>query len=430
MDSTEPPPSTMIGLLILSVILIILSMIFSASESAFLSVNKLRLRFLRNQKNKKAIRVGKLLDNKEKLLNSILIGNNIVNISLSAIITSLALQIFGNTGIGYATAVVTIFLLIFGEIAPKTFGSHHPEGVAFVFAPFIQLVTIILHPLVFIFTGVSRLLAKIFGINFAQKRVSFTEEEIKQFIQVGEEEGILKSGEKTMMHRVFKFTDLSARDIMIPRTKITAIQIKATYNSIIELSQKSHLSRFPVYDKDLDDIKGVLYMKDVLFLYNKDEQFEVKKIMRPPLYILDNKKMSSIQQILDDNKESMAIVLDEYSGTAGLLTKEDIAEEIFGNIYDEYDATDIPEIDKKSPTEAILSGSARLIDVSELLGIKLHSDNFETINGYLTEKYDGFPNVGTEIKVDNCVFKIIDSTDRKINKVNVKKQGAIYDNNI
>ena len=255
--------SSMTGLLILAVVLILLSMIFSASESAFLSINKLRLRLLRNKKDKRAIRAGKLLDKKEKLLNTILVGNNIVNIALSAIITSIALELFGSAGVGYATVIVTILLLIFGEITPKTIGTRHPEGVAFLLAPLIKFFGWIFTPVVFILTKVTRLIASVFGVKFSEKKVSFTEEEIKQFIQVGEEEGVLQAGEKTMMHRVFKFTDLSAKEIMVPRTKITAIPMDITYQKLIELSQKSHLSRFPVYNKDLDDIKGILYMKDV-----------------------------------------------------------------------------------------------------------------------------------------------------------------------
>ena len=415
--------SSITGLLILAVVLILLSMIFSASESAFLSINKLRLRLLRNKKDKRAIRAGKLLDKKEKLLNTILVGNNIVNIALSAIITSIALELFGSAGVGYATVIVTILLLIFGEIAPKTIGTRHPEGVAFLLAPLIKFFGWIFIPVVFVLTKVTRLIASVFGVKFTDKKVSFTEEEIKQFIQVGEEEGVLQAGEKTMMHRVFKFTDLSAKEIMVPRTKITAIPMDITYQKLIELSQKSHLSRFPVYNKDLDDIKGILYMKDVFCKGLDESSFNVKEVLRPPLFILETKKMSSIRQMLEENHESMAVVLDEYSGTAGILTTEDISEEIFGSIYDEYDSIDIPEIEKKSSEEATLSGSARLIDVYETLGIKLDSKNYETINGYLTELYDGFPEKDTVIKDRDCIFTILDSTDRKINKVQIKKIG-------
>ena len=417
--------SSITGLLILAVVLILLSMIFSASESAFLSINKLRLRLLRNKKDKRAIRAGKLLDKKEKLLNTILVGNNIVNIALSAIITSIALELFGSAGVGYATVIVTILLLIFGEITPKTIGTRHPEGVVFLFAPLIKFFSWIFTPVVFILTKVTRLIASVFGVKFSEKKVSFTEEEIKQFIQVGEEEGVLQAGEKAMMHRVFKFTDLSAKEIMVPRTKITAIPMDITYQKLIELSQKSHLSRFPVYNKDLDDIKGILYMKDVFCKGFDESNFNIKEVLRSPLFILETKKMSSIRQMLEENHESMAVVLDEYSGTAGILTTEDISEEIFGSIYDEYDSIDIPEIEKKSESEAILSGSARLIDVNEILGTNLESKNYETINGYLTELFDGFPENNTEIQDDVCVFKILDSTDRKINKVQIKKREEV-----
>ena len=226
--------------LLIALILILLSMIFSASESAFLSVNKLRIRFLRNKKHKGALRAGSLLDNKERLLNTVLVGNNIVNIAITAILTSFSLDLFGPSGVGIATVISTIVLLIFGEITPKTLGSKHPEPIVFTLSPVLFFFSILLKPLVVIFTFISRLLARMFGIRFNETKVSFTEDEIKTLIEVGEEEGILESGEKRMMHRVFKFTDLAAKDIMVPRTEIIFVSLSATYSDIIELSQKSH----------------------------------------------------------------------------------------------------------------------------------------------------------------------------------------------
>ena len=340
MDPDIPPSNNFWFLIIIAAVCIFLSMTFSATESAFLAVNKLRIQSLKNQKNKRAMRVWHLLQDKERLINTLLVGNNIVNIIISSILAYIALELFGSAGIGIATFVATMVLLIFGEITPKTIATHHPESISFFFSGFIYVLEILLYPLVLLFTGFSRCFLKIFGINTKEKKISFTEEEIKTFIDVGSEQGVINKNEKTMMHRVFKFTDLAARDIMTPRKNIKAIPVTATYTQVIELSQRFLISRFPVYKNDIDDIVGILYIKDLLFYTIKDvNDFSVQKVMRPPLFILETKKMSGIQQMLKDNHQSMAIVVDEYAGTDGVLTSEDIAREIFGPIADEYKPT-------------------------------------------------------------------------------------------
>ncbi len=422
MNTAEPPQDSLWGLLILCAVLILLSIIFSASEIAFLSINKLRLRFLRNKKDKKALRAGKLLDKKQHLLHTLLIGNNIVNIALSSIVTSIALSLFGKSGIGIATALVTIILLVFGEITPKTIGTHHPETIAFAFSGIIRFFTLVLKPFVLFFTGLSSFILKILKITPPEKAVSFTEEEIKHLIEIGEEEGILDSHEKNMMHRVFKFTDLSAKDIMIPRTQITAIPMHASFNAVIELSQKTRLSKFPVYKTSIDDIQGVLHLKDMLRFAQNKHLFSIKDCMRRPLFILETRKMSSIQQMLREHNQSIAIVLDEYAGTAGLLTMEDIAQEIFGTMYDEYDSSALPEIQKKSETEFILSGNARLIDIAEKTGVHLQSDFYETVAGYISEKFDNLPEIGTIVKDEHASLTVLDMTDRRVLQVLLRKE--------
>ncbi len=280
----------MIFLLIAAVILILLSLSFSAAESAFLSINKLRVRSLRNQKNRRAVRVWKLLCNKERLINTLLVGNNIVNITLSSIITYISLRLFGKAGVGIATFVATLLLLVFGEISPKTFATRHPEAIAFFFSGFIQVLEVILSPVVFILTGFSSGLLLLLKVDTKKKELSFTEEEIKTLIEVGSEQGVIENDEKNMMHRVFKFKDLAAKDIMIPRKNIRAIPLDATYSQVIEISERYSVSRFPVYKKDIDDIVGILYLKDLLFYMHEPQNFSAQKVMRPPLFILATKK--------------------------------------------------------------------------------------------------------------------------------------------
>lgn len=401
-------------LLLLAVVLILFSMFFSASESAFLSVNKLRIRFLRKNKVKKAVRAGKLLDKKDKLINTVLVGNNIVNIALSAIITAIALDLFGASGVLPATFIITIILLIFGEILPKTIASTYPEKAVFFFSPIVSFFMLLFRPIVFILTAISHGIIRLLHIKQTNKSISFTEDEIRNFIDVGEEEGVIESGEKKMLHRVFKFTDLAARDIMIPRTKIIGAKLNASYRDVLELSERSRLSRFPVWKDNNDDIIGILYIKDVLFYSDRVENFSVHSIMREPIFIPETKKMSAIQQVLRENKQSIAIVLDEYSGTAGLLTTEDIAKELFGTLSDEYVRPTFQLFKQINENEAIVSGATRLIDLSEKTGLSLKSDNCETIAGYLSEKLDRIPQVGDCYRIDGWSFTVTEADDKQV----------------
>lgn len=428
---SEPPPalaadsaavSGLAGLLLAVVVLIILSMIFSSSESAFLSINRLRIRFLRSKKDRGAIRVGRLLDRKEQLLNTVLVGNNIVNIAITALLTSLALQLFGSSGVGIATLVSTVVLLIFGEITPKTVGSRHPEPVAFLFSGLISFSMKLFSPLVFVFSGFARLASRALGIKSNQKTVSFTEDEIKNFIDVGEEEGVLEQDEKRMMHRVFRFTDLAAKDIMVPRTKIVAISLTTSYHSIIELAQQSRLSRFPVYRQNLDDIVGVLYIKDMMFYQGKSDNFFVQDIMRPPLYIVGTKKMSSVQQMLRENRQSLAVVIDEYSGTDGILTTEDISREIFGTVGDEFYQARMPQTVELAQGEALVDGAIRLTEVAERFGCSLHSEFYETLGGYLSEKLDKVPVEGDFYREQGMLFTVKEADATRILTIHVKQE--------
>ncbi|HZK19554.1 MAG TPA: hemolysin family protein [Treponemataceae bacterium] len=426
MDS-RPPLDTIIHLLIIAFVLILLSMLFSASESAFLSVNKLRIRFLRNKRNKHAIRTGRLLDNKEKLLNTILIANNIVNISLTTILATIAFTLWGTRGIVIATLVSTLLLLVFGEIAPKTLGTKYAEKLSFSVALFIQILQKILAPLVCIFTSTSRFFASLFGIKLSKPQESFTEEDIKTFLEVGEEEGVLNHGEKDMMHRVFKFTDLQAKDIMVPRTEIVFVSLDSTYKEIIELSQKSRVSRFPVLGRNnnIDDIQGVLYMKDVLSYSRTQKSFSVKRGMRQPLFILETKKMSTIQQLLRNKNHTIAIVLDEYSGTAGLLTKEDITREIFGSIGDEFDiASNQPKFPTIKAQTGIIDGNTRLIDIQEALSISLHSSFYDTIAGYILEQLGRIPRIGDSISVQGWTFTVQEMLGHRVRQVYMQENSV------
>ncbi len=412
------------GLLFLSVILLLLSTLFSISESSFLGINKLRLRILKNKKDKRAVRAGKLLEKKELLINTLLVANDLVNILLSSIITALAIRFFGEKGVGLATFVVTVFLLIFGEITPKTLSTRNPDAIAYRLSLFVSIVVKLLRPIVFIFTFVSRIALRIKGIKVEKNKESYTQEDIRSFIDAGAETGILEKGEDTMMTRVFKFSDLEAQSIMIPRTAIIALKDTSTYGQVLEIAQRTRFSYFPVYGENIDDIKGILYLKDLL-KYSADN-FNIQAVMRPPLFIPGTKKISSVHHVFRERNESMAIVIDEYSGTDGVITKEDIVRQIFGKRPSSTpwrNQASLSEIENK--TSFTLDGTTLLKDLKELLGVELVSDINETLGGWITERLGRLAMPYDSVTFQNIVFTVEDINKRRIKTVRVERRAQI-----
>lgn len=381
---------------------------------------------MREKGDKRATQAGKLLERKEELLNMLLVGNEIVNVALSVTLTAIFLRLFGSAGLPIATFIATVLLLIFGEITPKSVTTSHPETCAFALSGFVKIFFYILRPFVVFFTFISRVILRIFGISTKKKAVSFTEDEIKTLIDVGGEEGVLEAGEKKMMSRVFKFTDLNATDIMIPRLKVICIDPGMSYRDVVQLSERTRLSKFPVYENDdIDNIIGVLYVKDMLFFTEVRDEFSVRRVMRPPLFIPGTTKMSSIQELLHENHQSFAIVIDEYSGTDGILTIEDIEQEIFGAVADDiYHEEEVAEREPSEFEEFVsksIDGGTRLIDLSDTLRIKLESKLNETIAGYICEKLGRIPMVGESIEESNFIFTVEKLEGHRIAKVHVEQ---------
>ena len=324
MDTGEPPHTLL--LLVSLLALFLLSMFFSSAETAFLSLNKLKLRFLRERNNRAAARAEKILQNKQKFLSTILIGNSIVNIAISVVLTAAALRIFGDSGLGIAVAAGTVLLLIFGEILPKSIALVYPDALSLAFAHFILLLMAILSPVVTLFSAVTDVLLRFCGIREVQNTSAVTEADLREFFQAQEESGFIG--------------DFSVRSVMTPRRDIAAIHIGASAAEIIELSKKSRFSRFPVYSTNIDDIQGFFYIKDFLFspeYLDGSAAFQVSAYLRKPLFVFETTKLAQVEKKFHTDQQTMAIVLDEYGGTAGLITVEDVSEEIFGSIFDEYD---------------------------------------------------------------------------------------------
>ena len=409
-------------IVIILIVLIILSMLFSISESSFLGMNKLRLRILRKNKNKRAMIAGRLLDRRERLINTLLVSNDIVNIFLSSIITSIALEIFGQKGVGIATLIATLLLLIFGEITPKTVSTRCPDRIAYALAPFVQVVVVIMHPVVEVVTFIARCALRIFGIKTNQKKQSYTEEEIKTFFDMSSESGVIEENENRMMSQVFKFSDLEAQQIMVPRTKIRAVAHDATYRDIVELSQRLGFTRFPVYRKSIDDIVGIIYLKDMLAYKQNPQSFDLQKVMRPPLFILGTKKITSVQELLFDSHQSMAIIVDEYSGTDGVITEKDISREIFALPGDDSlrgKVFDFDNVEDKS--NFTINGSVLLRDLKEDLHIPLESSINETIGGWFAEQIDRMPQSGDTVEFEGFLFTIKKIQSHRVERIQISK---------
>ncbi|MDY4984999.1 MAG: CNNM domain-containing protein [Treponema sp.] len=408
--------------IIILIALIVLSMMFSISESSILGMNKLKLRIKRKNKDKKAVRISKLLEHREQLINTLLVSNDLVNIFVSSIIAEIALGIFGSKGVGIATLVATVLLLIFGEITPKTISTRCPDTIAYGLSGFVKLVYILMYPIVKIVTFISKIILRCMGIKLNNKKQSYTEEEIKTFFDISSESGAIEEDETRMMTQVFKFSDLEAEEIMVPRTKIRALSSEASYSDVIEASERTGFTRFPVYKNSIDDIIGIIYLKDVLPFKENPDSFELHKVMRPPLFILGTKKMSSIQQMFFENRQTMAVVVDEYSGTDGIITEKDISREIFalpgdstlrGKVFD-YDS-----VENKDEFE--INGSVLIRDLQLSLHIPMESKINETVAGWFIERINRMPENGDRFEYEGYVFTVEKIQAHRIERLSIKK---------
>jgi putative hemolysin len=421
--SSKPPPADslpLIGLLVSAAVLLTLSALFSIAESSFLSMNKLRLRIRRKSGDKRAVRAGRLLEKKDILINTLLAANDLVNILLSSIIAATALNLFGESGVGIATIVSTVLLLVFGEITPKTLSTHNPDSIAYALSGFVTVVVTVFKPISIAFTAVAHAILNLFGVSTKKPKQTFTEEEIKTYIDAAAEGGTLGKDENTMMNRVFKFTDLEAQDIMVPRPRIDAVPNTVTYRDIIERAQRTHLSRFPVYRRDIDDIVGVVYVKDLLAYKDSAKSFFVQNVMRPPLFILGTKKMSSAQQMLRENRQSLAIVIDEYSGTDGIITQDDISREIFGVTGSgSFRRGRMPQKKITDTSDFTVPGSTLLIDLRDMLHIPITSEINETLGGWIEERLDCMPKSNDSVVFRGYTFQVLTVRYRRVEQVHV-----------
>lgn len=424
MEPPQPPPAALY--LVILFALLLLSMFFSASETAFLSASKLRIRYLTEKKNRAAGRVSRLIARRDLFLNTILIGNNVVNIASSALLTALAIRLFGDAGVGMATALATILILVFGEIFPKSVALLRPEKTALAFSLPLSIISLILTPVVFIFSACTRIISRIFGARTEAGGEKVTEEDIRALIETGEEQGLLESRERAMMSRILKYTDLTARDIMVPRTDIVAVGLDMPRADILALSRATRFSRFPVYGENIDDIRGILYIKDFLF-DESDDEFPVRRLLRPALFVFETQKMPALQNQFRAGNRNFAVVIDEYGGTAGIVTNENLVKEIFGGIRGEFGVPGAPDATAApagTPSPFTVPGAERLDLLSERLGVTLASSFYETIGGLIMERYGDIPARGTVIAEQGWTFTVAAMTGNRIDEVRVARPGG------
>ncbi len=403
------------GLWIQVVILFILlsiSAFFSAAETALTSISKVRVRHLKEEGVKGASVLEKLISEPKKLLSTVLVVNNIVNIAATSISTSVMVGLFGSQGVAWATAIMTVLILVFGEVTPKTLASNNKEGVSLAVAKILNLSIVIFAPLVFLINLMTTLIFKILRIEDDDPKSLVTEEELKAMVNFSHEEGVLEQEEKAIIDNVFEFGDMKAENAMIQRIDMVTVSADANYDELLNLFKEEKMSRFPVYRGNIDNIVGILNIKDIIFLTDEEEEtFKVEDYMRDVFFTYEFKKISQLLEEMKLAKTQIAIVLDEYGGTSGLLTIEDLVEVLVGDIEDEYDEHE-EEIVKISNNEYIVDGSTKISDVNEYLHKDIESGEFDSIGGYIIGYLNRLPIEGEEIELNNFIRVKVLSLDK------------------
>ena len=411
-------PSDAIQLGIL-VILLALSAFFSSAETALTTVNRLRVRALVDDGDERAIVLSKVIDDPGKLLSAILIGNNIVNISASSIATILATRFFGSAGAGIATGAMTLLVLIFGEVTPKTLASIKAEKMALDYAKTIYAIMIVFTPLIFILDLLSGSFLRLFGVDPDKRDDSITEEDLRTIVEAGHEDGVLETEEHKMINNVFDFGDHQAKDIMVPRVDMCFLKVTATFEDFMALYREEKFTRIPVYEGTRDNVIGILNVKDLL-LYDRTEEFHVRDFLREAYYTYELKNTSELLMEMRKNSISIAIVLDEYGATAGLVTLEDLLEEIVGDIRDEFDEAEAEEVQQLGEREYLVEGSCKLEDLNDMIGLGIESEDYDSIGGIVIEALQHLPSEGEEVTTEGGIRLIVEKVDKnRIEKVHI-----------
>lgn len=420
--------SVVIQLIILA-ILILLSALFSSAETSLTTSNKLKIQSLADQGNKRARILLKISEDSGKMLSAILIGNNLVNNAATALTTSLIIQLFGNSAVGIATGVITLLILIFGEISPKTLATIHSEKMALLYAPLIHFLMKIFTPVIFIVNKLSMGVLFLLRVNPDQKVNTMTEHELRTIVDVSHEDGVIESEEKEMIYNVFDMGDAKAKDIMVPRVHVTFADINSTYDELIEIFREDKFTRLPIYEETTDNVVGTINMKDLLlYNYNDKKEFHVRDILREAYFTYEYKSISELLVEMRQASINIAIVLDEYGETAGLITLEDLLEEIVGEIHDEYDENEEEFVRQINDREYIIEGSMNLDDLNDSLGLNLSSEDYDSLGGFIIEHLDRLPEQGDELTTDDGIRLVVEALQKnRVESVHLYIPEGFYD---
>ena len=394
------------------VVLLILSAFFSSAETSLVSVNQIRMRSLAENGNVRAKRVLAITSNQSKMLSAILIGNNIVNISASSLATIVAQRIWGNAAVSIATGVLTILVLIFGEISPKTLATANADKLAMLFSGPIRILMIVLTPFIIIINFLAKGVLRLLGYKEDKNKTSFTEDELRTIVEVSHEEGVLENDEREMINNVFDFGESQAKDVMIPRIDMTCISIDSTFDEIVEVFRKDKYTRLPVYETSVDNVIGIINVKDLLLCEDK-KNFSVQNILRKPYYTYEYKKISELMEELKKTSNNFTIIVDEYGSTVGMITLEDLLEEIVGEIRDEYDEDEVDDILQVNENEYLILGTTRLSELEDLVDLpdSEEEDDYDTVGGFIVSQLGRLPQTGDEITINNLRF-VVDTCDK------------------
>ena len=404
---------------IILAVLLALSAFFSSTETALMSVNRIRLRALSDDDNKRAALALDILENHTpKMLSAILIGNNIVNVYASSLATTLAYHL-GGYMVSIATLALTVAILVFGEITPKNYATINSEKITLRYITVIHFLMTVMTPVIFVINLISRFFLYILRVNPDDVNNVMTEEELRTIVDVSHEDGVIESDEKKMIYNVFDLGDADAKDIMVPRVNVTFANVNNTYEELIDIFRTDRFTRLPVYEDTQDNIVGIVNMKDLL-LYDKNEEFVIDRFLRKPHFTYETKSISDLLVEMKDSTFNIAIVLDEYGDMAGLITLEDILEEIVGEIHDEYDEKEDELVQKISDREYIIEGSMHLDDVNDHLNTELDSEDYDSLGGFIIEHLDRLPVAGDEVVTDDGIRLVVEKLDKnRIEKVHV-----------
>lgn len=392
-------------------ILVALSAFFSSAETSLTTVNKIRLQALAEEGDKRAATALKVTENSSKMLSAILIGNNLVNNFAASLTTALAIKLFGNGMIGAVTAILTMVILIFGEITPKTFATANSEKMALAYGSTILLLMKIMTPVIFIINNICRFFLKLLHVDTDSSMNTMTEMELRTIVDVSHKDGVIEKEERQMIYNVVDFGDSQAKDVMVPRADMVAVSETASYGEIKEVFHAEKYTRLPVYQNDRDNITGILNIKDFFFC-NDTNDFKVTEVMYEPYYTYEYKKTSELLMEMQKNSVSISIVLDEYGAAVGMVSLEDLLEEIVGEIRDEYDEDEKDLIQKISDREYLIEGSVKLDDINDALELDLSSDDFDSIGGFIIEKLDHLPTETESVTTDDGILLVVDKMDK------------------